>query len=123
MKKILVGISGASGAPIAIRLLKRLREMADVETHLIMTKGAELTIAQETDCTVEQVKALADVVYDVSSLGECPASGSFKMDAMIIVPCSMKTAAGIASGYSDNLLLRAADVTLKEARQLVLVHP
>ena len=121
MKKILVGISGASGAPIAIRLLKRLREMADVETHLIMTKGAELTIAQETDCTVEQVKALADVVYDVSSLGERPASGSFKMDAMIIVPCSMKTAAGIASGYSDNLLLRAADVTLKEARQLVLV--
>ena len=118
MKKILVGISGASGAPIAIRLLKRLREMADVETHLIMTKGAELTIVQETDCTVEQVKALADVVYDVSSLGECPASGSFKMDAMIIVPCSMKTAAGIASGYSDNLLLRAADVTLKEARQL-----
>ena len=111
MKKILVGISGASGAPIAIRLLKRLREMADAETHLIMTKGAELTIAQETDCTVEQVKALADVVYDVSSLGECPASGSFKMDAMIIVPCSMKTAAGIASGY----------VTLKEARQLVLV--
>ena len=77
MKKILVGISGASGAPIAIRLLKRLREMADVETHLIMTKGAELTIVQETDCTVEQVKALADVVYDVSSLGECPASGSF----------------------------------------------
>ena len=69
MKKILVGISGASGAPIAIRLLKRLREMADAETHLIMTKGAELTIAQETDCTVEQVKALADVVYDVSSLG------------------------------------------------------
>ena len=121
MKKILVGISGASGAPIAIRLLKRLREMADVETHLIMTKGAELTIVQETDCTVEQVKALADVVYDVSSLGECPASGSFKMDAMIIVPCSMKTAAGIASGYSDNLLLRAAAVTLKEARQLVLV--
>ena len=121
MKKILVGISGASGAPISIRLLKRLREMADVETHLIMTKGAELTIAQETDCTVEQVKALADVVYDVSSLGECAASGSFKMDAMIIVPCSMKTAAGIASGYSDNLLLRAADVTLKEARQLVLV--
>ena len=121
MKKILVGISGASGAPIAIRLLKRLREMADAEIHLIMTKGAELTIAQETDCTVEQVKALADVVYDVSSLGECPASGSFKMDAMIIVPCSMKTAAGIASGYSDNLLLRAADVTLKEARQLVLV--
>ena len=117
MKKILVGISGASGAPIAIRLLKRLREMADVETHLIMTKGAELTIVQETDCTVEQVKALADVVYDVYSL----ASGSFKMDAMIIVPCSMKTAAGIASGYSDNLLLRAADVTLKEARQLVLV--
>ncbi len=121
MKRILVGVSGASGAPITIRLLQRLREEIDVETHLVMTRGAELTIAQETDYTLEQVKALADVVYDIRAIGERPASGSFPIDAMIVVPCSMKTVAGIAGGYSDNLLLRAADVTLKEARPLLLV--
>ncbi len=121
MRKILVGISGASGAPIAIGLLKRLNENPDVETHLVMTHGAELTILQETKYTVDKVKTLADVVYDNSSIGERPASGSFKIDSMIVVPCSMKTVAGIASGYSENLLLRAADVTLKEARPLILV--
>lgn len=121
MRKILVGISGASGAPIAIGLLKRLKGNPDVETHLVMTHGAELTILQETEYTVEKVRAFADVVYDNSSIGERPASGSFEIDSMIIVPCSMKTVAGIASGYSDNLLLRAADVTLKEARPLILV--
>lgn len=121
MKRILVGISGASGAPIAIRLLQRLQEEPEVETHLVMTRGAELTIEQETSYMAEQVKALADVVYDIHALGAKPASGSFPMDAMIVVPCSMKTVAGIASGYSDNLLLRAADVTLKEARPLLLV--
>lgn len=121
MKKILVGISGASGAPIAIGLLKRLQENPDVETHLVMTHGAELTIVQETEYTIEKVRELADVVYDNSSIGERLASGSFEMDSMIVVPCSMKTVAGITSGYSDNLLLRAADVTLKEARPLILV--
>ena len=121
MKRILVGISGASGAPIAIQLLKRLKEMEDVETHLILTRGAKLTIVQETSYTVEQVKLLADVVYDNDEIGERPASGSFFMDAMIVVPCSMKTAAGIVSGYSDNLLLRAADVAIKETRPLILV--
>lgn len=121
MRRILVGISGASGAPIAIGLLKRLREHPDVETHLVMTHGAELTIRQESDCTVDEVRALADVVYDNRAIGERPASGSFDIESMIIVPCSMKTAAGIASGYSDNLLLRAADVALKEARPLFLV--
>ena len=121
MKRILVGISGASGAPIAIGLLKRLREISDVETHLVMTHGAELTILQETEYTVDELKDLADVVYDNRLIGERPASGSFAIDQMIIVPCSMKTVAGIASGYSDNLLLRAADVTIKEARPLILV--
>ncbi len=121
MRRILIGVSGASGAPITIRFLQRLREEKDVETHLVMTQGAELTIEQETDCTIEQVKALADVVYDIRAIGAGPASGSFPIDAMVIVPCSMKTVAGIVSGYSDNLLLRAADVTLKESRPLLLV--
>ena len=120
-KRILVGISGASGAPIAIQLLKRLKKMETVETHLLLTRGAELTISQETAYSVEQVKSLADVCYDIGEIGQCPASGSLPMDAMIVVPCSMKTVAGIVSGYSDNLLLRAADVTIKEARPLILV--
>lgn len=121
MKRILVGISGASGAPIAIQLLKRLGQMPDVQTHLVMTRGAELTIEQETENIAEDVKKMADVVYQPGEIGQGPASGSFPIDAMIVVPCSMKTVAGIASGYSDNLLLRAADVTIKEGRKLILV--
>lgn len=121
MKRILVGISGASGAPIAIRLLQRLKENQDVETHLIMSDSACLTIEQETEYSVQQVQSLTDVVYDIKKIGAKPASGSFQIDEMIIVPCSMKTVAGIASGYSDNLLLRSADVMLKEGRPLFLV--
>ena len=121
MKRILVGISGASGAPIAIRLLQRLKEKQDVETHLIMSDSACLTIEQETEYSVQQVQSLTDVVYDIKKIGAKPASGSFQIDEMIIVPCSMKTVAGIASGYSDNLLLRSADVMLKEGRPLFLV--
>lgn len=121
MRRILVGISGASGAPIAIRLLQQLKENPEVETHLVMTYGAELTIEQESGYTVEQVKELADVAYENHAIGDKPASGSFSIDVMIIVPCSMKTAAGIACGYSDNLLLRAADVMIKESRPLILV--
>lgn len=121
MKRILVGLSGASGAPIAIRLLQRLKVNQDIETHLIMTDSACLTIEQETEYSVQQVQSLADVVYDIKKIGARPASGSFQIDKMIIVPCSMKTVAGIASGYSDNLLLRSADVMLKEGRPLFLV--
>ena len=121
MKRILVGISGASGAPIAIRLLQRLNVNQDVETHLIMSDSACLTIEQETEYSVQQVQSLADVVYDIKKIGARPASGSFQIDEMIIVPCSMKTVAGIAGGYSDNLLLRSADVMLKEGRPLFLV--
>lgn len=121
MKKIIVGISGASGAPIAIEILKQLKDNPNVETHLVYSHGAELTIAQETELTIKQVIELADVVYDNFNIGAAIASGSFKTAGMIIVPCSMKTLAGIASGYSDNLLLRAADVMLKERRKLVLV--
>lgn len=121
MKKICVGISGASGAPIAIRMLQRLKEIPNVEVHLVMTYGAELTIKQETKYSVSDIKSLADYCYSINEIGERPASGSFYMDSMIVVPCSMKTVAGISSGYSDNLLLRACDVAIKECRPLILV--
>ena len=121
MKRIIVGISGASGAPIAVQLLKQLKEIEEIETHLVYSKGAELTLQQETDCSLEQLHGLADIVYENSNVGAAIASGSYRTEATIIVPCSMKTVAGIASGYSDNLLLRAADVILKERRKLILV--
>ena len=118
--RLLVGISGASGAPLAVELLKALRE-TEIESHLIITSGGERTIEQETNLTSDQVRSLADVFYDSGDIGSGPASGTWKNIGMAIVPCSMKTLAGICSGYSDNLLLRAADVTLKERRKLVLV--
>ncbi len=120
-RRLLVGMSGASGAPLAVELLTQLRRRGDIETHLIVTRGAEMTLAQETNVSLAELKALADVCYDNSQIGARPASGSFRTMGMIVVPCSMKTAAGILSGYSDSLLLRAADVTLKEGRKLVLV--
>ena len=118
--RIIVGVSGASGAPIALELLRALKQ-ARLESHLVVTPGAWRTIAEETGMTAEQVCALADVVYDVNDVGAPPASGSWRARGMVVVPCSMKTLAGIHSGYSDNLLLRAADVTLKERRKLVLM--
>ncbi len=120
-RRLLIGMSGASGAPLAVELLRQLQKNGAVETHLIMTEGACLTLCQETELVPEQVKELADVCYENDRIGARPASGSFETAGMIIVPCSMKTVAGIVSGYSDNLLLRAADVTLKENRKLVLV--
>ena len=117
-KRLIVGISGASGAPLAVTLLKALKA-TDIETHVIVTHGGELTIRQE--CGPDCLEGLADVLYDNRDIGAAPASGSFQTMGMIVIPCSMKTAAGIHSGYSDNLLLRAADVTLKERRKLVLV--
>lgn len=119
--RLIVGVSGASGAPIAIELLRQLIKISEIETHLIVTKGAEATLFQEAGMVLEELKALADVTYDNEDLGAAPASGSYRTDGMIIVPCSMKTLAGVVDGYSDNLLLRAADVTLKEKRKLVLV--
>ncbi|MGM9662093.1 MAG: UbiX family flavin prenyltransferase [Oscillospiraceae bacterium] len=122
VKRLVVGMSGASGAPLTVELLRRLRgSHPEVETHLIVTRGGELTLAQETELSLEELRALADVVYDNGDIGAGPASGSFQTMGMVVAPCSMKTAAGIHSGYSDNLLLRAADVTLKERRRLVLV--
>lgn len=120
-KRILIGISGASGAPIAVGVLRELQKYESVESHLIVTKAAELTLRQETGLSLEEVKEMADCCYDNDSIGARPASGSFRMEGMIIVPCSMKTVAEIVSGYSDNLLLRAADVMLKERRKLLLV--
>lgn len=120
-RRLIVGISGASGAPLAVELLEQLKERGDVEVHLIISESAQMTIRQETDITVEQLCALADVCHENNNVGASVASGSFQTMGMAIVPCSMKTVAGIVSGYSDNLLLRAADVTLKERRKLVLV--
>ena len=117
--RIIVGVSGASGAPLAAEVLRQLKRLG-VQTHLVCSRAAEATIRQELDMTMEQFRALADVVYDNDAVGAGPASGSFRADGMVMVPCSMKTLAGIVSGYSDNLLLRAADVTLKERRKLVL---
>lgn len=120
MKKIVVGLSGASGMPLAIHLLKELKRY-DVEIHLVMSRGAQMTIEQETSLSIDEVKALADVVYDNHNIGASIASGTFDVAGMIVVPCSMKTVAGIAHGYSDNLLLRACDVMIKEKRPLILL--
>ena len=119
--RIIVGITGASGIVIAVALLKKLKEIDGVETHLIVTDGGELTIRDETDFDVFDIKRLADVVYDVHEMDASIASGSFLVEGMVIVPCTMKTVAGIVCGYSDNLLLRAADVCIKEKRKLILV--
>lgn len=121
-KRLVIGMSGASGAPLTVELLRQLRDRhPQVQTHLIVTHGAELTLAQETDVSMAQLKSLASVCHANGNIGAAPASGSFRTMGMIVVPCSMKTVAGIVSGYSDNLLLRAADVMLKERRKLVLV--
>lgn len=119
-QRIVVGISGASGAPLALALLKALRQ-ANVETHVVVSRGGEMTLRQECGVGMEEIERLADVVYDNGNIGAAIASGSFRTAGMIVAPCSMKTVAGIHSGYSDNLLLRAADVALKERRKLVLV--
>ena len=121
MRRIIVGISGGRGIPLAVELLLQLHAVPDVETHLVCTRGGEITAAQESDLSMEEIRALADVVYDNQNIGAHIASGTYKSDGMVVVPCSMKTVAGICSGYTDNLLLRAADVTLKERRKLILV--
>lgn len=119
--RVIVGITGASGIVIAVELLQRLKEIEGVETHLIITEGGALTIRDETNFDVYAINKLADVVYNVHEMDAAIASGSFLTDGMAIVPCTMKTIAGIVSGYSDNLLLRAADVCIKERRPIVIV--
>lgn len=120
-QKIIVGISGASGAPIALKLLEKLSKNPYVEIHLIITPSAHKTIRYETALDISSFYSLADHYYEPEDIGAAIASGTFHTAAMIIVPCSMKTLAGISHGYSDNLLLRAADVILKERRKLILV--
>ena len=121
MKRIVVGISGASGVIHGVRLLEVLREVSDVETHLVVSSAGKRTIALETDRSIEEVEALADRCYRVGDIAAAIASGSFRTAGMVVVPCSMKTLSGIANSYADNLLTRAAEVTLKDRRRLVLV--
>ena len=119
--RIVVGITGASGVIYGIRLLQMLHNSPGIETHLILSAAAEQTIVAETNWTVPEVKALAQVVYDVRQIGEAIASGSFATRGMVVIPCSVKTLSAIAHSYADNLIVRAADVTLKEGRPLILV--
>ncbi len=119
-KKIIVGISGSSCSVLGVRMLEALKK-AGVETHLVMSEFAEKVIKHETGMNPEDVKKHADYSYERKDFFASIASGSFRTDGMIVIPCSMKTLGGIASGYTNNLLLRAADVTLKEKRKLVLV--
>lgn len=119
-KRIIVGISGASGAPLAVDVLRSLRD-AGVETHLVVTHGGEITLRHECGMVVKDLAPYCAAIYDCAEIGAAIASGSFRTQGMIVVPASMKTVAGIACGYSDNLLLRAADVCLKERRRLVVV--
>ena len=119
--RLIVGISGASGVIYGIRLLEILKDLADVETHLVLSNGAKLNLSLETDWALTDVEALADVVHSDQNLAATIASGSYTTDGMVIVPCSMKTLSGVVNSYADTLLVRAADVVLKEQRRLVLV--
>ncbi|HYF75624.1 MAG TPA: UbiX family flavin prenyltransferase [Symbiobacteriaceae bacterium] len=118
--RIVVGISGASGAIYGVRTLQALRHLG-VETHLVLSETAGETITYETPYTVDDVLAMADKVYPVNDVAAAISSGSFRTDGMIIAPCSIKTLSGVANSYNENLLTRAADVSLKERRRLVLV--
>ncbi|HCX62127.1 MAG TPA: aromatic acid decarboxylase [Clostridiales bacterium] len=119
--RIIVGISGASGVILGFHMLLALKEHPEIEIHLIITEGAKTTFNYEANITIEEVEGLADYVHKNNNLAASISSGSFKTDGIIILPCSMKTLSGIANGYAENLLIRAADVCLKENRRVVLV--
>lgn len=119
-KRIIIGISGASGFQYGFKALELLKQV-DVETHLVMSKGADLTRQYETDIPAEALLDLANVIHPIHNVAASIASGSFKTMGMLIAPCSMRTLASVAHGFSDNLLTRAADVVLKERRKLVLM--
>ena len=119
--RLIIGMSGASGLIYGIRLLEVLREVKDVETHLVTSTAAKMNISLETDWQLADVEALADEVHSLGNIGASIASGSFKTGGMIVSPCSMKTLSAIVHSYADNLLIRAADVVLKEQKRLVLM--
>ena len=121
LRRIVIAITGATGAVYGVRLLQHLQHTAGVETHLIVSDAAVLTLHQETGLQRREVEALAHVVHKARDIGASIASGSFQSDGMIVAPCSMKTLASVAHGLSDNLIARAADVVLKERRRLVLM--
>jgi flavin prenyltransferase len=121
MRRIVVGMTGATGAVLGVEVLRRLQECPDVQTHLVLSRWARATIQLETELSAGDVSELADVVYSSDDQAAAISSGSFRTDGMVIVPCSMKTLAGVRMGYADGLIARAADVTLKERRKLVLV--
>ncbi|MCU0595232.1 MAG: UbiX family flavin prenyltransferase [Desulfobacterota bacterium] len=120
MRRLVIGLTGATGAIYGIRLLEFLSK-SDVESHLVISTSAEKTIRMETHYTLEQVKALATVTYNMEDVGADISSGSFHTEGMVVIPCSIKSLSAIANSYNENLLIRAADVTLKERRKLVLV--
>ena len=120
MKRVIVAMTGASGAVYGIRLLELLRDVADVESHLILSRSGRLTLAQETDLSAAALADLADVVHAPNNIGAAVSSGSFKVDSMLIAPCSVRTASNIATGVTDELISRAGDVMLKERRRLVI---
>lgn len=117
---LIIGISGASGAIYAIRLLEVLKNLPHIETHLVISQAAKQTIAAETNYSMQKVRSLCDVFYDVRDIGAAISSGSFRTMGMVIVPCSIKTLSGIAHSYTDDLITRAADVCLKERKPLLL---
>jgi 4-hydroxy-3-polyprenylbenzoate decarboxylase len=121
MKRIVVGISGATGAIYGIRTLEILSDDPEIEVHLVLTSSGALTIREETRWSVDDVKALADKVYDTGDIGAAIASGSFHTEGMIVAPCSIKSMSMMANSMNANLLIRAADVTLKEKRKLILM--
>ena len=120
-QRLIVAITGATGAIYGVRLLEHLRKHGQVETHLMISEAGVLNLHQELDMRRKDVEALADVVHNVRDVGACIASGSFASTGMVVAPCSMKTLAAVAHGLSDNLITRAADVVLKERRRLVLM--
>ena len=120
-KRVIVAISGASGAVYGVRLLETLRALGGVETHLVVSQAGWLNVQQEMELSRTQVEVLADAVYPVDHVGATLASGSFQCDGMVIAPCSMRTLGAVAHGLSDNLITRAADVMLKERRRLIVM--
>jgi len=119
--RLIVGLSGASGQIYGVRLLEFLNKKTDIEVHLVISNAAKIILEHETGYSVEYVRSLADYYYDISDVGARISSGSFKCDGMIIIPCSIKTASSIANSINHNLMIRAADVMLKQKKRLVLV--